>query len=121
MIESLKRLSSKLRWCRAFILFIGFGFFLLFLGSVLNVKGIESDIYLIPSLLGFVWSLLLFLLVSIFPYVPPKPSKKERFFKKIKIKFKRFFYYTLAIMFLAITFTVLYVTFKLSGIWRGSY
>lgn len=121
MIEALAELSKRIYWAKPVAYLMGFGFFSLFAYAVFSTNANETDIYLIPSVLGVIWSLLFISIVSIFPYVPSKPSSDEKFFKKLKVRFKRAIYHLLGLLFLILTIAVILLSLKMFGIWRADY
>ena len=121
MIESLVGLSKRLFWMKPIIFLIGIGFFGLFLYTLLSTNAIEKDVYLIPSVLGTIWSLLFMSLVSMFSNVPSKPVPSEVFFTKLKIRFKRGLYHCLGALFIVLTIAVIVLSIKMFGVWRADY
>ena len=121
MIETLSKISKKLYWTQPIIMLIGVGSLSFFIYTVFSSGTTENDAYLIPSVLGFIWSLLYLLLVSAFPYVPEKPDQSIKFFKRIKIKFKRGIYYLIGIVFVVTTLSAIVLSFRLINIWLTDY
>lgn len=121
MIETLGAFSTKFRWMKPVILLVGVGFFVLFCITILGVYGISGDIYLIPSVLGVVWAALFFFMVSTFPHVPPKHTKKSGFFVRVELRLKRGVYHILGAVFVVLTVAVVMLSFKMFGIWRADF
>ena len=121
MIETLESISKKLRWTKPLVLIIGLICFILFFAAIFELKGLNSDIYLIPSVLGVAWAALFFFLLSTFPYVPAKPNKDEKYFAKLKIRVKRVLYHLLSVIFIVLTIAVIIVSFKLLSIWHTDF
>ena len=121
MIETLANFSSKLNWMKPLIILLGLGFFALSCATVLGVQGIDSDVYLVPSVLAVIWSMLVLFMISTFPHVPPKPDKDIRLLMRFRIRLKRGIYYLLGLVFLVITLALLMLSFKLFGIWRADF
>lgn len=88
---------------------------------VLIEEGVNKDIYIIPCIVGVLWSLLCLLLLSVFPYVPPKPDKQEPFLRRLKIRFARGFYLIGALMFYLLSASAIWLTLRLINVWRADY
>lgn len=95
--------------------FIVFGY-VVFIG-----EGADNDVYIIPSIIGVLWSLICSLLLSVFPYVPPKPDKQQRFLKRLKIRFARGGYYLGSLMFCVLSASVVWLTLRLLNVWRAEF
>jgi lysylphosphatidylglycerol synthetase-like protein (DUF2156 family) len=119
MLDSLILLSIKLRWLKPVVLILGILCLCLFGASVLDLRGFESEIYIIPSLVGMLWNAMLFVLVNTFPHVPPKPAHDLRFFAKFKIRSHRFIHAVIGFAFLILTIALAMLSLKLSSIWRS--
>jgi hypothetical protein len=87
--------------------------------SLLFVQGADSDKYLIPGIVAFLWSLSLYSMINIFPNVPEKPSSSMKIFAKIKVRVKRFLFYILGVLFLLASTGALYTGYKLLTIWHS--
>lgn len=121
MIDALKIVSKRFRWTKPLAFIIGVVFLSLFLASIFGLGGIEGDIYLIPSILGFIWSGLFYFMVSTFASVPQQPARDTQFIEKIKVRFKRGIYYVLSIIFVVLTVAMVSLSFKMAGIWRADF
>jgi hypothetical protein len=121
MLDALEIVTKRFRWTKPLVFIIGVVFLSLFLASIFGLGRIESDIYLIPSVLGVIWSALFFFMVSTFPYVPPKPTKDTKFFEKIKVRFKRGIYHVFSVIFVFLTIALFSLSFKMVGIWRTDF
>lgn len=121
MIDFLASISRKLYWAKTAILILGICLTSLFTFVVVRTDLFDSDIYLIPSMLGSIWAWLFLFLISSFVKVPGTPSKEIGFFKRLKVKFKRVFYWLLCIVFAILSITVVVMSFRLIMIWQGKY
>jgi hypothetical protein len=81
----------------------------------------QDDYYLLPSILGLNWSMLMCAFLFTFPYVPSKPIEKVGFFKRIKIALQRFYYFVLAIVTILITFAMLFMSIRGLRVWLSEY
>lgn len=117
MLETLTSLSSRLRWFKPFVIFIGLVCLSIFGSSIFDTGYFKEEVYLIPSVADFFWSLLLFTLLHTFTNIPIKSDKKATFFKRIKYWFLRLGYRILAIVFLLMTVAGLIFSFRLIRVW----
>jgi fatty acid desaturase len=119
MLEKLSLISSRLYRLKPFVALFGFLCFVLFLFSLLNLDYFNSDLLLIPSLLGGLWSALYFILLSFFILIPSRPDNEENFFKKIKIRLLRGIYYFFGAVFILLSLAVLILSIKLFSVWSA--
>lgn len=121
MLKTLSAISLKLYRLKPFVVLFGSLCLGVCVLSLLNFSYFKSDILLIPSLLGGLWSALFFILLSAFITVPPVPGSDVKFFAKIKMRLLRGTYYLLGTTFIVLTLVVIVISFKFSGIWRAEY
>ncbi len=121
MIDALEIVAKRFRWSKPLVFMIGLVFLSVFLGSIFGLRGLESDIYLIPSILGIIWSAQFFFLVSTFPSIPPRPTKGTKFFARVKVRVKRGMYHVLGVVFILLTIAVVLLSFKMVGVWRADF
>ena len=117
MLETLSSISSKVHWLRPMVVFIGLACLALFFSSLFNIGYYIEEVYLIPSLAGFIWSLLLFIMLNAFINIPIKSDKKVSFFSNIKYWFVRLGYRILTVIFLVMTVAGLILSFRLFSVW----
>lgn len=117
MLETLTSLSFKLRWLKPCVIIIGLVCLSIFGSSIFDIGFFKEEVYLIPSVAGFFWSVLLFFLLHNFTNIPGKSDKKIAFFKRIKYWFLRLGYRVLATVFLLMTIAGLILSFRLMRVW----
>jgi hypothetical protein len=117
MLETLSSISFKVRWLRPLVVTIGLACLAIFCSSLFNIGYFVEEVYLIPSLAGFIWSLLLFIMLNAFVNLPIKSEKKVTFFSKIKYWFVRLGYRILIVIFLLMTASGLILSVKLFSVW----
>jgi hypothetical protein len=117
MLETLSLIFSKVSWLKPLVLMLGLACLVIFCSSLFNIGYYIEEVYLIPSLAGFIWSLLLFMMLSIFGNIPIRSDKKLRFFTKIKYWFVRLGYKILTVTFLLMTGAGLILSFRLFSVW----
>ena len=118
MIDNISKLSKKVIWARPIAYLMVVGFIALFGYSVIFRNAGDTDVYLIPSVLGLIWSLLLVAITLIFPNVPSKVNSNDKFFKRIKVGLQRGVYYLIGLLFLILTIAIIVLSIKTFGIWR---
>jgi hypothetical protein len=121
MLKILSSISAKLYCLKPFVALFGLICLGVFILSLLNLGYLKSEVLLIPSLLGGLWSALYFILLSAFIAVPPKPESEVKFFTKIKMRLLRGIYYLLGTTFIVLTLAIIMISFKLSSVWRAEY
>ena len=117
MIDYLSAVSVKLRWLKPLSFVLAIGAFSLFGYVVLSEPSASKDVYLIPSVVALLWALVAMSMLSLFPYVPAKPSKDIGFFKKIKVRITRFFYQIASLIFIALSSATIWFSVRLLHIW----
>lgn len=121
MLNFFTKLSTKFIWVKPLAIVTSLLFMGLFCYAVIVEDGGENDVYIIPSIMGFIWSLLLISIISLFTNVPDIPSSDEKFFNRIKIRIKRGFYHLLSFLFVIITIAIILLTLRTFLIWQGSH
>ncbi len=121
MIDHLSAFSKKVVWLKPLFFITTAAAFIVFGYVVLIETGADKDVYIIPSIVGVLWSLVCLLLLSVFPYVPPKPDKQMRFYKRLKIRLARGGYHIGSLMFCVLSASVVWLTLKLINVWRADF
>ena len=88
---------------------------------VLSPGGADKDVFIIPSMVVVLWSLVCVLLLSFFPHVPPKPDKQLRLSQRFKIRLARGFYHIGAWLFCLLSVSVVWLTIKMLNVWRADF
>ena len=95
-IDKLSAIVVKLQWFRpvSIVLAIGFGALAAFI--IFADTGIaKNDDYLLPSSVGAVWSMLVYGVLCGFAVIPAKPDKSLSWFKRVKVRVTRGYYWLL--------------------------
>ncbi|MFK8016356.1 MAG: hypothetical protein AB8G17_13060 [Gammaproteobacteria bacterium] len=100
---------------------IGVLFLALFVVSVFAPGGMDGDVFLMPSVVGVLWTSLFFVLVSGFAVIPEKPAAGTRFFARVKIRLKRGAYHLLALIFVVLSIAVVAMSVRMLGIWMREF
>jgi len=118
MIDYLRVFAKKIIWLKPLfflttvIAFIVFGYVVFF------ASGADKDVYIIPCIVSVLWSLVCWLLLSLFPYVPPIAEKQQRFLIRLKTGLVRGAYHIGSLIFIFLSALILLLTFKLLNVWR---
>jgi len=121
MIDQLSVFSIKFIWLRPLFFFTTVAAITLLAYVVLIENGADKEAYVIPCIVGVLWSLVCLLLLSTFPHVPPKPDMQQRFHKRLEIRLVRGFYYIVSLIFVALSATAVLLTFRLLNVWRADF
>ena len=113
MLEYLQKLSRSLEKLRPFAVMFGVGFLTLTVLSLFSIAPFQQEAFLIFSIMGVLWSAMLFNFIQLFSHIPAKPNDKARFFEKVKLRIKRFFLYCLAMLFMVLTGGVIFLSLRL--------
>jgi hypothetical protein len=121
MIDHLSVLSKKVVWLRPLFFIATAAAFIVFGYVVLIAEGADKDVYIIPCVVVVLWSLVCSLLLSIFPYVPPKPDRKQRLFERLKIRLARGCYHIGSWIFCVLSAALVWLTIRLLNVWRADF
>jgi len=72
-----------------------------------------SDDYGKFALLGCIWLLLFNLVTNVFINIPIQATESDSTFRRIKLKLARFLYFILAMFFVVLTLTILFLSIRL--------
>ena len=121
MIDHLRAFSKKAAWLKPLFFTTTVAAFLVFAYVVFIEKGADKDVFIIPSIVGLLWSLVCSVLLSVFPYVPPKADKQQRFLTRLKIRLARGGYHIGSLMFCLLSASVVWLTLRLINVWRADF
>jgi len=121
MIDVLQRVAVRFRPLRHVAVILGLGC-LAALGVVLfsPPAAAGGDRYLVPALIGFIWSLSAYGFIDTFQSVPARLETPRGMLARIRRAVARGWYWLLAILFAASTLAALLLTFKLGAYWLGA-
>ena len=121
MIDKLQGIAQAIQILRLPSIAVG----LISLASMVAIifisKSHESDLFLIPSIVGLLWAISTYSFIVTFRSVPKKANKSLKFFSKLKRNINRGWYWFIGVVFLGTTVAVMFVTFRMVSIWLGSY
>tara|TARA_B110000014_G_C19727847_1_gene380217 strand:+ start:211 stop:579 length:369 start_codon:yes stop_codon:yes gene_type:complete len=121
MIKRLQRIASFLKKIRFLIIGLGVMSLLLLLASFFDNPWIESEIWTIPSLLLFCWSLALFSLEELFINVPEKLEKTVSWRLRVSNTIRRAGFRILGMALILLSAALLILSYQLIRTWYIGY
>ena len=121
MIDHLSSYSKKVVWLQPLFFIITAAAVIVFGYVMLIEEGSGKDVYIIPSVVAVLWSLVCSLLLSVFPYVPPKPDEQQRLVMRLKIRLIRGGYHIGSWIFCLLSALALWLTLRLLSVWRADF
>lgn len=118
MLDTLGKLSVVCSRYQSASLGLGAVFLALFLYSIFNHSPGQID-FLVPSVVGFAWSLAFYIFAGLFLRIPEPASARLGFFRRIGRRMHRFALYVLGVLFISLTLVLVYLTMKMLAIWIG--
>lgn len=122
MIDTLQRIAVRIRPLRRVAVVLGVACLagLAMIIFVAPASG-DSNRFLVPAIVGFIWCLSAYGFIDTFQFVPEKLDREHGFFARIKRGASRAWFWFLALLFGGSTLAALFLTFKLGAVWlRGS-
>ena len=121
MIDHLSAISKKAAWFKP-LCFIATGAAVIVFGYVVLIEeSADKDVYLIPSVVVVLWSLVCSLLLSVFPYVPPKPDKQQRRLERLKTRLARGAFHIGSWVFFVLSVLAVWLSIRLLSVWRADF
>lgn len=117
MIDNISTFSKRFTWLKPLFILAAVASFIVFGLVVFFVNGAEQDIYIIPSIVTFLWSLTCWLILAFFPNVPPAVDKQQSITSRLKNSITRGNYCLILLIFIVLSIGILLLTFKLVNIW----
>jgi energy-coupling factor transporter transmembrane protein EcfT len=118
MIDYLSAFSRKVVWLQPLFFCTTVAAIFVFAYVVLSGNSADKEVYIIPCIVGLLWSLVCLVLLFAFPHVPPQPENQQRFYSRLKIRLARGCYYVFAVFFVVLSASAILLTFKLLNVWR---
>lgn len=122
MIDTLQRIAVRIRPLRRVALVLGVvclaGLALIIFAA--PASG-DSNRFLVPAIVGFIWSLSAYGFIDTFQFVPERLDREHGFFARARRRISRAWFWFLALLFGGSTLAALFLTLKLGAVWlRGS-
>jgi len=121
MIDHLSALLKKVVWLKPLFFIATAASFIVFGYVVLFEEGSDKDVYLIPSVVIAMWSLVCLLVLSVFSYVPQKPDKQQRLLERLKIRLARGSFHIGSCILCVLSAVAVWLTIRLISVWRADF
>jgi hypothetical protein len=121
MIERLHRLARRLRKTQlpalvGAVVCLLYGFYVLLMPA-----SHENDYLLTPAIVGMLWCLSLYALITNFVHIPVKAPEARGWWQRFKGSLARGYYWLLGLIFIALSVGVLVVSWRLMAVWLREY
>jgi drug/metabolite transporter (DMT)-like permease len=113
MIETLNKLAVFIRPLKWPALIIAIMLLIIAVAVILSEDSQEEDYLLIPAITGFLWFFCLYALIANFQAIPRPVESKDRFFRRIKIRLYRLWFFILGGTFILTTGLIFFLSIRL--------
>jgi hypothetical protein len=121
MIDKLKEIAEALQFLRIPAVILGLASLVAAITIIVSSKSHEEDFYLIPSVVGILWSLTTYSFLAGFRTIPPKADPSWKFFKRLRRRTARAGYWLLGIVAVGTTIGALFVSYRMIAVWLRDY
>jgi hypothetical protein len=121
LIDTLQRFAARTQPLRSWLLLLSGIFFLALLYTVVTSTTHSGDLFLVPAIIGLLWSLSSYAFILNFRSVPRWNKEENGFFKRLKLRLSRLWYWVLASLFFGTTLALLLVSIRLVRVWMQDY
>lgn len=121
MIDKLGRIAQTLQILRIPAVVVGLASLIVITVIIFTSKSHEEDFYLIPGIVGLLWAITTYSFLTGFMSVPHKAEPSWKFFRRVKRRLARTWYWFLAITFLGTSILAISVTYRIVSIWVRDY
>jgi fatty acid desaturase len=121
MIDILTHIAKALQFLRLPAVAIGLLCLAIMTTIIIRSNSHEGDLYLIPSVVGILWSVTTYGFLVNFHSVPHKADRSWRFFRRLKRNIARAGYWLMGVLFIGTTLGALLVSYRLIRIWLKDY
>jgi energy-coupling factor transporter transmembrane protein EcfT len=121
VIDRLQRIALAIRFLRLPSMLAALVGLLALFATVLLSRSHAGDILVIPAFLGLAWGLSAYAFITTFQAVPDKADRGWGLFARLKRNLRRAWYGLIALLFLAATLLVVFLTYRMSMVWLREY
>ena len=121
VIELLHRLARRLRKAQLPALIGAVACLLYGVYVLLMPASHENDYLLMPAIVGMLWCLSLYALITNFAHVPVWSRQEAGLWLRFKHRLVRGYYWLLGVLFIALSVGVLVVSWRLVAVWLREY
>ncbi|MEJ2693326.1 MAG: hypothetical protein P8166_09785 [Candidatus Thiodiazotropha sp.] len=117
MIDKLQSIAGRLQFLRLPAVALGLVSLAAMIFTIVSSKSHEEDYYLIPSIVGLLWSMASYSFLVNFSSVPEKGDSSWKLFARLKRRAVRTGYWLLAALFILTTLSALFISYRMITIW----
>ena len=121
MIDKFQRIAQSMQVLLLPLLLVGSICLVSIITIVMGAGPQESERFLTPSLVGFIWAATTYSFIVTFCTIPEKAGQSENLIGKLKRRISRGWYWLIAVVFLGTTVAALVLTGRLIAIWLKDY
>lgn len=117
MIDKLQRVAGRLQFLRLPAMVLGLVSLATMITVIVSSKSHEDDYYLMPSIVGLLWSMASYSFLVNFSSIPEKSDSSWKLIARFKRSAVRAGYWLLAMLFILTTVGALFVSYRMITIW----
>ncbi len=121
LLDTIQRTAAAVQGFKRPALVLALLFLLAVLYIVLSSQSHAGDRYLIPCIIGLLWSLSAYAFIINFRSLPPPAEQGAAVLSRLKRRLQRIWYGLLALLFSTATIAVLIVSYRLLATWLRGY
>jgi hypothetical protein len=121
LIDTLQRFAFRMQPVRFALLVLSGFFFIVLLYIIVTSTTHSGDRFLLPAIIGLLWSLSGYAFILNFRSVPGWDYGTGGFFKRLKLRLLRLWYWVLASLFFGTTLALLLFSIRLIRVWMRDY
>ncbi len=121
MIDTLNRWANRLSPLKLPAMMASLCLLAVAIAIVLGVGAPAGEPFLIPSIVGFVWSLSIYAAIVTFQVIPRGVREGDGFVKRIKIRLHRLWYWIIGWVLIGTTAVSVVLVFRLARVWLQDY
>ena len=117
MIDSFRKIADSIKPLKPLAVAVGLLCFIVVVVTVFTSKTPEGDRYLIPAVVGLLWSLSSYVFIGYFASVPDKIGPSQSLLRRMKSRVHRGWYWFIALAFTATTLVAAFLSYRLVSFW----
>ncbi len=117
LIDTLRKIAVRIQFLRLPFLLLSLVCLIALVYIVLTSTTHAGDRFLIPSIVGLLWSLSGYAFVLNFRSVPESDRERIGVFKRLTYRLHRFWYWLLALLFFATSLALFFISFRMLRLW----
>lgn len=121
MIDKLKKIADAVQFLRLPSVALGLICLITVTTIIFVSNSQKGDFFVIPSVVGLVWSMTTYSFLVYFRTVPEKSDQSWNFIKRMKRRILRAGYWIMGMLFIVTTIGAIFVSFRMLNIWVRDY